>query len=309
LGLSDYAELLQTQLELLRAGKRFALVTVLSAKSPSALKAGSKAIVEEDGSTHGWLGGSCTTHEIVDLCVRIIAGGGGQFVYSLETCQGGVVEVLIEPFGARRELLVVGEPSELVASITDIARVVGFQVTHFSVTPRDKAEALDRLGGFLRSARPENLYALVATMGSDDQLFLEKILHVRPLYVGVVAGKKRAEAMRRWLLARGIPGELVERVRSPAGIDIGARTLSEIALSIMAEMVKFSNTQISTGSVASQPETQPSDLLVDPVCGMLVEPLSPHFTIIEGKRTVFCSEHCKRVFESNSQRYSPEANV
>ncbi|PSN90452.1 hypothetical protein B9Q03_06770 [Candidatus Marsarchaeota G2 archaeon OSP_D] len=309
MGLSDYAELLQTQLELLRAGKRFALVTVLSARSPSALKAGSKAIVEEDGSTHGWLGGSCTTREIVDLCVRIMAGDGGQFVHSLETCQGGVVEVLIEPFGERRKLLVVGEHSELIASITEIARVVGFHVTHLSVTPSDKAEALDRLGGFLRSVRPENLYALVATMGSDDQLFVEKILSVRPLYIGVVAGKKRAEAIKKWLLARGIPVELVERVRSPAGIDIGARTLSEIALSIMAEAVKYSNTQISTGLVASQPATQSSDLFVDPVCGMLVEPLSPHFTIIEGKRTIFCSEQCKRVFESNPQRYSPEANA
>jgi xanthine dehydrogenase accessory factor len=304
--MTHYSELLKKQLELMEQNKRFAQVTVLSARSPSALKEGAKALVTEDGAVHGWLGGTCTTQEIVDACIDAMERGKDHVTRSFKTCQGGEVTVLIEVLNSNKRFLVVGDQRDLVDAVSTIAGAVGFHVTHIDVGSGDLDGVIRKLDQFLNSTAPTNLYALVATMGSNDQVLVEKILGVRPVYLGVVAGRRRAEAIRKWLEGRGVPEGLANRISAPAGLDIKAATPAEIALSVVAEAVAHSKSDMGgVGGVASGQRPHFDETYVDPVCGMLVDQSSEHYTLLDGKRVMFCSGGCKKMFDLNPQRYLP----
>lgn len=292
-----YPEILEAQLELLKEKKRFALVTVLSARTPSALKPGSKAIVTEDGALKGWLGGSCTTSEIIDAALEAIRTDQNLVVRRFDTCQGGEVEVLIEVFKPKRTLIVVGNQKELMDALTKIASVVGLQVEHLPVAEEGVEETFKRLEDTLKSSASNQICSLIVTMGFHDQSFAEKILAANPAYLGVIAGKKRAEAIRTWLASKGVPESLLRRVRIPAGLNIGARTPEEIALSVVAEVVMVLN-EASATLEREESAAQRSRQLVDPVCGMLVDESSKYSLLVDGERIAFCSEQCMEAYLS-----------
>jgi xanthine dehydrogenase accessory factor len=141
----------------------------------------------------------------------------------------------------------------------------------------------------------EDLALVVAAHGRDERAILRAALEAGVPYVGLVASRKRGGAVLDALREEGVDEALLQRVDTPAGLDIGARTPAEIALSILGSIVEVRRQSSTTPRswAAAPPATA-----VDPICGMsvLIEPdaLSIHRN---GETYYFCGEHCRQAFE------------
>jgi xanthine dehydrogenase accessory factor len=186
------------------------------------------------------------------------------------TCDsGGTVEIYVEP-------------------VLPIPRLV-----LFGATPA--VEALARIGaamGYRVERGPEaslkGAHVLVGTMGDEDLEVLQKVLRGEPAYVGVIASRRRFDQVRETLIACGVPRAAVAQVAAPAGLDIGARTPEEIALSVMAQIVQERRKTIA--------RDEPVEA-VDPICGMRVAVAGArHVAEAQGKTYYFCCAGCRSRF-------------
>ncbi len=150
--------------------------------------------------------------------------------------------ILLEVIGPSRSLIVVGS-GPIAASVARLARDAGMQVVHVSEGPGQPDEPtapLESLDGVLA----EGGIVVVANEGGSpyDVDVVEKALRKGARYVGLMASERRARASVEELLRRGIPAELIrERLHTPAGLDLGGGSAGEIALSIVAEVLKVVN--------------------------------------------------------------------
>jgi xanthine dehydrogenase accessory factor len=168
---------------------------------------------------------------------------------------------------------------------------------------------LDALEGMLQEAGPavSDLAAVVASQGHYDEETLESILRCGVPYVGLVASRTRGAAVSAMLEERGVPG--VATIRSPAGLDLGARTPHEVALSILAEIIQArpsgARVVASTPAAASPvagPDT--SATAVDPVCGMSVTIASARQKAeVDGVMYYFCCANCRTKFLNDPHAY------
>lgn len=299
---------------LTEAGESFVLATVVRRVAPASAQPGDKALIHSDGSMHGWVGGSCAQPVVTSEARAALREGRprllrlGQFpdaavvegvVEHPMTCHsGGALEILIEPVLPALHLAVVGS-TPVAATLTDLARTMGYRVSTME-TAKELRQVLSL------ADRPP--FVAVATMGVDDEAALMSALTSNAPYVALVASPKRAAAVRETLARSGVPDEDLTRLKAPAGLDIGARTQEEIALSIVAEIVQVS-TVMSTNEVNPTTPTSrdmnglPVEAL-DPVCGMTVlVATARHTSEAEGKVWYFCCGGCKARFDANPSSF------
>lgn len=295
---------------LTEAGESFVLATVVRRVAPASAQPGDKALIRGDGSMHGWVGGSCAQPVVSSEARAALREGRprllrlGQFPDSAlvegvvehpMTCHsGGALEILIEPVLPALHLAVVGS-TPVAATLTVLARTMGFRVSAME-TAEDLAQVLDAA-----SSPP---YVAVATMGVDDEASLITALASKAPYVALVASPKRAAAVRETLVRSGVRDEDLKRLKAPAGLDIGARTQEEIALSIVAEVIQVRAVMSSSEGVAtsleSPSETDSPVEAIDPICGMTVDiATARHVSEYEGKVWYFCGGGCKAQFDAN----------
>ena len=116
--------------------------------------------------------------------------------------------------------------------------------------------------------------------------------------MSLVASRRRAAAIFERLRQRGVPAEQLGRLKAPAGLDLGAVTPAEIAISILAEIV-----QHHRGDKDEAPAEIPAEA-TDPICGMSVAVATARYRSEAGGRTTyFCCLHCQETFEQNPERY------
>ncbi|HEV2431875.1 MAG TPA: XdhC family protein [Burkholderiales bacterium] len=277
-------DLLPLAASLSARGERFALVTVVRREPPSSARVGDTALITEGGEYHGWAGGGCTRETVVREAQRAMADGEPRFIslspeasaprpgmVALQmTCDsGGTVEIYVEP-------------------VLPVPRLV-----LFGATPA--VEALARIGEAMNyrvergpDASLKGAHVLVGTMGDEDLEVLQKVLRGEPVYVGVIASRKRFDQVRETLIACGVPRAAVERVNAPAGLDIGARTPEEIALSVMAQIIEEKRKH----TLHAKPVEA-----VDPICGMKMAVAGArHVAEVEGKTYYFCCAGCRTRF-------------
>ena len=247
------------------AGRReaFALATVVRREPPSSARVGDSAVVTPDGEFHGWLGGSCTRPAVIREALAAIADGAprligivrdpdslsqpraGLTVFPMACHSGGSVEIYIEPLLPARRLLVFGV-SPTARALARLAAVLGYRVE--AVDP-EASEALfpeaSRVvtdDGSIEPPGPgqdaARCCAVVATLGQRDEEAAWAATRLKPGYVGVVASRKRFGQLRETLAGRGATPEELDLIANPAGLDIGAETPEEIALSILAEITR-----------------------------------------------------------------------
>ena len=187
------------------------------------------------------------------------------------TCDsGGTVEIYVEPVLPVPRLVLFGA-TPMVEALARIGAAMGYRVE------READAAL------------KGAHVLVGTMGDEDLEVLQKVLRAEPAYVGVIASRKRFDHVRQTLIACGVPRAAVERVAAPAGLDIGAKTPEEIALSVMAQIVERRRK-----AVPSEPALQEA---TDPICGMKVAVAGArHSAEFEGKTYYFCCAGCRTRF-------------
>ncbi|HEY6865095.1 MAG TPA: XdhC family protein [Burkholderiales bacterium] len=297
----------------------FALVTVVRREPPSSARVGDTALVTATGDYHGWAGGGCTRSTVVREALRAIADGEprllslapesserhrpGLIALPMTCDSGGTVEIYVEPVLPVPRLLLFGS-TPAVRALAAIARAMGYRV---EVVDPDAAPA-DFPGASVRSDLspgdiPRGAHVVVATMGDRDLEILDAALASGPAYLGVVASRKRFEPLRDALAAQGVSREALERVAAPAGLDLGARTPEEIALSIMAQIVE--RRRAGARPPREEPRAQPAREAVDPICGMSVTVAGARHTVEAGGTTwYFCCAGCRAKFLADPQRHA-----
>ena len=254
-----FDDLLEQVTGLKEGGKPFVLATVVACKPPTSAKPGAKAIVRPDGSFHGWVGGSCAQPLVTQESLKALQDGQSRLVLlapdpeevdvGLEgavlipmACQSeGTLAIYLEPFLPKPELVVIGQ-SPMARSLASLGDRLGFRVCACdpSATAElfpDAESLVQELEGVGGMTGPRS-YVVVATMGHYDEEALEEALKGEAAYVGLVASPRRGRAVMDHLRGRGVSAEALQRVKYPAGMDIGAETPEEVALSVLAEIVQ-----------------------------------------------------------------------
>jgi len=286
-------DILEAALRLKKAGEPFVLATVVRAEKPTSAKPGAKALIKADGEWIGWIGGSCSKPAVAVEARKVLASGQPKILQlsSTETCaSGGSLDIYLEPHLPKPHLVVVGH-LPVAEALVALAAPLGFRITVMSPeASRDQFasadEFLDRID-FRGLARGER-FVVVASHGNYDEEGIRAALDESGTdYVALVSSRKRAEAM---LSSLGLSEEKRRRLKFPAGLDIGAVTAEEIALSILAEMVQVRRARAPVA--AAEPT-----LAKDPICGMTVDVATArHVLEKDGARYYFCCAGCKEKF-------------
>ncbi|MGW3787288.1 XdhC family protein [Micromonospora chokoriensis] len=264
----------------------FVHATVVRAQDPTSARPGDAAVIRSDGSIEGFVGGVCaessvraaaldTMRDGTALLLRVLPDGAPPFPEApgarvvVNPCHsGGAIEVFLRPMLPAPALRAVGS-TPISAAVATLAAFLDFDV----VTADDFTGCTA---------------VVVAGLGKSEPEAIRAALDAGVGFIALVASGKRGAAL---LDEMGLTDAERARVHSPAGLDIGARTPAEIALSIMGEVVRairVDGLAPASGTPAARPQQA-----VDPVCGMtvLVGPSTPH-TRVDGQDFWFCCAGC-----------------
>jgi xanthine dehydrogenase accessory factor len=323
--------------EYLRTGRPFARVTVVRREPPVSAVVGDRAIVTDDGDLVGWIGGAaCAQSVAVKEATAALERGEPAFVglapdpddvarpglsaYPMTCHSGGTLELFIEPVVPGPRLVVVGE-SPIARALSRLAGETGYDVTVATGPDGDGVAVSDT--DALAAPLDEAAAVVVASMGAYDEAGLEAALRAGVAHVGLVASaRRRDEVAEEVAETLGVEIEAVaERVSSPVGLDIGAKTPEEIAVSILAELVAVRRGAVSVESAApldlgddeptathdhGHDDTADVETAIDPVCGMDVVVGEALTVTYGGERYHFCGEGCAAAFERDPERYLDE---
>jgi xanthine dehydrogenase accessory factor len=234
-------------------GEGYVLATVIRALAPTSAKPGDKAVVTEEGIVHGWIGGSCAEPTVRDEARRALVDGQcrvvqitpkpgpstdreGLVVVPMTCYSGGELEIYLEPHLAKAELLVFGN-SPVAQALVQMGSATGYRVSLVDVTERPALTGADAVFTDLARValkRPSQAAVVVATHGVFDEDAIECGVALGAAYLGVVASPRRFASLRSTMKARGVSAQAWDMIDGPAGIDIGARTPQEIAVSVIA---------------------------------------------------------------------------
>jgi xanthine dehydrogenase accessory factor len=245
-------------------GEPFALATVVRTVAATAAKAGAKAVILPDGTiSEGWIGGGCARSAVLNAAKQALADGKPRLVsvqppdvlqeqgmqpgeehagvrYAKNMCPSqGTMDVFVEPVLPRPQVLLCGS-SPVAVSLADLARRIGFAVTVCAPAAEQLAfaEADRRIEGYALPVDEEGArFIVVATQGRGDEAALQAALAVEADYVAFIGSRKKAEALKAALTKNNVSPERLARLKAPAGLDLGAITPDEIAISILAEII------------------------------------------------------------------------
>jgi xanthine dehydrogenase accessory factor len=334
--------LLARAVELDRTGQPYAMATVVAVRRPTSARPGARGLIHPDGSIEGFVGGSCAKPIVVREALRALADGqprllriskeapsesrrGDGIVDEVMTCHsGGTLEIYVEPHLPAPALWVAGT-TPIAVALAELGAGMGFDVT--LVDPVADPSVLPAglrvvVGDDLTTlpAPAVGPYVVVASQGVWDEEAIQSALRLDVAYVGLVASPTRAAAVRTWLLDQGIEPDRVLAVRAPAGLDLGAETAAEVAVSILAELVQVRRGRAPfvaapgpatmAGGVPVAPLTPApvvdDIVLLDPVCGMTVERANiRHIAEHGGVVYAFCSIGCRSSFVREPTAYVP----
>lgn len=298
--------------ELAAEGTAFVTATVVRAQRPTSVKAGDVALVLGDGTIEGFVGGVCAQQSVrayalraleteEALLLRIVPDGPvgedpgtgreiaveeGAVTAQNPCLSGGAIEIFLEPVLPAPRVLVVGE-TPIAAAVVTLGRELGLDVVV--------------VGGGEPAPSAEDLAVVVAAHGRDELHTLRQGLDAGVPYVGLVASHRRGAGVLADLRADGVPDAQLALIDVPAGVDIGARTSAEIALSILAKVIaaRRGERTAAPGNTRIAVAAPTPTLAVDPVCGMTVAALPTTPSIEHDGQTVyFCCDGCRDAFEA-----------
>src|ERR1700722_15882149 len=236
--------------ELMAQGKTFAVATVVGVEGSSSARRGSKAIIDAQGKlVFGWVGGGCAESAVRDEALRslevrhplVITLDMTDELLGVGMPYGGKMEVYIEPVLPQPDLLIAGH-GRIAEALAVFAQLLGFRIlvndpgadqTSFPQAEQVIAEDFD----LVQTPIGSNTYVVIATQHKNDHLWLQRALQGEAAYVALIASHHRAKIVLEYLAAEGVPADKIARIFAPAGLDLGAATPEEIALSIVSQIV------------------------------------------------------------------------
>ncbi|MDQ6807772.1 MAG: XdhC family protein [Actinomycetota bacterium] len=321
----------------------FVTATVVRAQRPTSARPGDVALVLDDGTIDGFVGGVCAQHSVRVYALKAIQSGHPvllrilpdgptgevddedmEVIYEGEeisdeegavtvknTClSGGAIEVFLEPVVPAPRVLVVGD-APIAGAIHRMGDELGLEIVTVDTNGPDPTS--------------KDLAVVVAGHGRDEYDGLRRGLEAGVPYVGLVASHKRGAAVLQDLREDGVPDGLLELVDVPAGINIGAQEPGEIALSILAKIVSVRRAErvdapkqgglavhraggrarekAPARAKASNPAAPV--IAVDPICGMTVAAIAGTPSVEhDGETIYFCCEGCKAKYEAQHEHAS-----
>jgi xanthine dehydrogenase accessory factor len=241
-------------------GEPFALATVVRTVSVTSAKAGAKAIILPNGTvSEGWIGGGCARAAVLKAAREAIADGRARLVsvlpkdlfadraiqpegvrFARNMCPSqGTMDIFVEPMLPPPSLVILGA-SPVAVALADIAPRFGYHVT-VCAPPEDQplfTEPDQRIEGYALPATQEgHRFIVVSTQGRGDEAAVTAALSAQADHVAFVGSRRKVAALREKIIAAGMPAAHFDRLKGPAGLDLGAVTPEEIALTILAELL------------------------------------------------------------------------
>jgi xanthine dehydrogenase accessory factor len=264
-------EVFKALADALEKGEEVALVTIVGSTGSTPQRVGAKMLVYSDGRTVGTIGGGCYENEAFWKAREAIKDRrpvtvkyelNDDFAQETGLVCGGQMEVFIEPVEAAPEVFVFGA-GHVGYFVAKMAREVGFKV--HVVDDREKFASTERFGegidvvvdeipAWLTAHQlPPTAYAVIVTRGHRHDLDALRALASQNLrYVGLIGSRAKVKRIYDALREEGMTPDALRRVHAPIGLDIGAITPQEIAISILAELIAVKHGKVSeSGAVAS----------------------------------------------------------
>jgi xanthine dehydrogenase accessory factor len=264
------------------AGEPFALATVVRTVAATAAKAGAKAVILPDGTiSEGWIGGGCARAAVLKAAKDALADGKSRLVsvqppdlladhgvqagdeqegvrFANNMCPSqGTMDIFVEPVLPRPQVVIFGS-SPVAVAVADLAKRANFAVT--VCAPAAEQAAFDhadrRIEGYALPVEEAGArYVVVSTQGRGDEAALLAALAADVDYVAFVGSRKKAEALKQILSRQNVPAERLAKLRAPAGLELGAITPDEIAISILAEIVAVRRSKHARGAAQPSPRS------------------------------------------------------
>lgn len=243
-------------------GENAALATVIKVKGSTPRGEGSKMLIRSDGTILGSIGGGSLEAQVCQEAIGVIKEKRSKILHfdltGKEIAQegmicGGNMDVFLEPIVSQPTLYIFGA-GHISLSISKIAQISGFKVVivddrqEFANPERfpevDQIIAQDFEAAFPGLKINKSSYIVIVTRGHlQDQKVLEWAVKTEAKYIGMIGSRKKNEAVFSNLQSKGMPIELLDSVHAPIGLDINAETPEEIAVSIIAEIIKIRREQ------------------------------------------------------------------
>ena len=246
--------------DLTAKGVNFAVATVVDTEGSTSSKAGAKSIIGEGGEVYYTnIFGGCVESAVIQAAQSVLGTGiprlvkikmtdelaaedEGDDVIGVGMPCGGTMDVYVEPYVPKPQLLIVGD-GPLPRALSMLGKILGFHVVVGGVSVDEElfpdADVIARDLTDRSWADPRRkTYAVVATQLQTDDRIMKDVLDGGVEYVALVASKNRAKIVLGYLMDKGVTERELRKIHSPAGLDIGAKAAEEIALSIMAEILK-----------------------------------------------------------------------
>ncbi len=316
---NDY---LKKAIELNQGREAYATAIIVRRKIPSSGKPGDRAIITNEGSIHGWIGGGCTRGIVLKEALlsiqearpRLVTispdstaeASTHQKIYKM-TCQsGGEVEIYIEPVLPKPHIVIFGV-SHIAMALANISKTMNYQVScighSLDKTIYPTADVLIESKEYTPESLQENSYIVVCTQGEGDAEALHQALQSSCEYLAFVASRKKANAIFKELRGRGITFDQLKTIKTPAGIDINAKLPEEVAVSILAEIVADIRSETEASDAAGLTINN-DDFYMNPVCQIPIQKsTAKHVIIHKEEKVYFCCDGCKVKFEADPAAY------
>jgi len=234
--MTAHVEVMELVARLKAAEETFVLATVVRTVSVTAAKAGAKAIIRPDGTiVAGWIGGGCA---LAELGVKPGENRDGVRFAENMCPSKGTMDIFVEPVLPHPSLIILGA-SPVALSLAAQARQLGYHVT-LAAPAADVASESDAhvvVDGFQpRYLNDARRFVVISTQGKADEAALRASVGIDAAYHAFVGSRRKMAALRAKLIAEGIDASAIDRIKAPAGLDLGAITPEEIAMSILAEI-------------------------------------------------------------------------
>ncbi|WP_426977717.1 XdhC family protein [Pseudarthrobacter sp. O4] len=288
----------------------FVHATVVRAQRPTSAHAGDTALVLPTGEIQGFVGGNCVESSVREYGLQVLASGEplllrvlpgepsrsaeeGAVEVSNLCLSGGAIEIFLQPR--------IPEPRVLVVGTTPVAQALATLGSGVGL-------AMELTDGESAEPRADDAALIVASHGKAEEVALEAALRAGVPYVALVASETRGAAV---LDSLEINAEQRARVFTPAGLQLGARSPGEIALSILAQLIQERSRArhhpppvAPAATPAGMPDAAPGTA-IDPVCGMTVAAVETSLHLEHNGVTVyFCSPGCRAAFRKDPERYA-----
>jgi len=249
-------EIYQELVNITSKGERAVLATVISSHGSAPRKAGAKMLIKKDGTFIGSVGGGGVEQQVREKAIEAMNSSGPQIVHfdlsgtgeeAAMIC-GGQMDVFIEPIVLPETLYLCGA-GHISQSTAAMGKMLGFRVV--VIDPRPEYNNVDRFPdadslvvedyaiAIPKLDIDENSYIIIYTTGHVlDEQCLHFAVGTKAKYIGMIGSKKKVKEVKERLLQKGVLQQQLDRVYAPIGIEIGAETPQEIAISILAEIIR-----------------------------------------------------------------------